>query len=263
MADAAGTWTAATLSTVASITKFEGEISQLQSIGDTSYSVTAGNVATTITPVSLDVSDGKKSLEIIGIAATQCVFSGFAVTVTESDDDETFTAYGTGLILFSKAGTVAAGSTLFKWVIPSDFADYFKPAITKGSSTGTISIYANSIWAGKIALAKSIIGTDLSLLLNNNMIRDNLADDDDVLDCIYNPAVLGLASDFKVLELIYKDLARGAEIPSLYWSKGKAYEEAYREYLQKQVKLLTVDINQDQTNLVYYSDLNFVAQAGR
>jgi hypothetical protein len=101
------------------------------------------------------------------------------------------------------------------------------------------------------------------LLLNNNLIRQYLDDDDDVLDSIYNPTALGLASDFKVLELIYKDLARGAEIPSLYWSKGKAYGESYKEYLQKQVKMLTIDLNQDGKTLIYYSNLDFVSQAGR
>lgn len=265
MADAAGTWDAATLSTVASITKFEKEISQLESIGDTTYSVTAASVAAAITATALDVSGGKKTLEIIAIAATKCVFSGFSITVTDSDsdDDDTYAAYGTGLTLYSKTGTVAAGTILFKWIIPSDMEDYFKPAITIGTSTGTVSIYANSVWADKIELAKSIIGTDVALLLNNNNLRTYLDDDDDVLDSIYNPTALGLASDFKALELIYKDLARGAETPSLYWSKGKAYAESYKEYLQKQVKMLTIDLYQDGSNLVYYSDLNYVSQAGR
>ena len=263
MADAAGTWDAATLSTVASITKFEKEISQLNSIGDTTYSVEDGDVSSAITPTALYVSDGKKTLEIIGIAATICVFSGFSITLTDSNDDDTYTEYGTGLIIYSKTGTVAAGKVLFKWIVPDDFDDYLKPKINTGTSTGTISIYANSIWDDKIALAKSIMGTDVSLLLNNNNLRQYLDDDDNVLDSIYNPTVLGLASDFKTLELIYKDLARGAELPSLYWSKGKAYEKSYKEYLQKQVKMLTIDVSQDGTNLVYYSDLDFVSQAGR
>jgi hypothetical protein len=263
MADAAGTWDATTLSTVASLAKFEKEITELVSVGSKTYSVQDGDVSDAIAPGSIDVSDLKGTIEVIGVAETQCVLSGLSIAITESDDDSTFTTYGTGLTIYSKTGTVAAGTELFRYVIPSDFEDYFKPSITIGTSTGTISIYANSIWDNKIEMAKAIIGTDLSLLLINNKLREYLEEDDDILDSVYNPTDLGLVSDFKTLELIYSDLARGADTPSLFWQKSKEYRRKYDEYFLKSVKMLTIDLYQDGTELIYYADLDFISEFKR
>ena len=263
MADAAGTWAAAVLSTLASITKIESEITQLITSGEKDYSVTAANVAAAITPTGLDVSEGKGVLEIVGIAATECVFSGFSITLTDSDDDSIYAAYGTGLTVYAKTGTVAADTILFKYVIPSDFEDYFKPAITIGTSTGTISIYANSKLDDKIDIAKKMLGTDMSLLLQNNKILSYIdIENDEVLDCIYNPSTLGVASDFKVLELIYSDLARG-DGESQFWQKSLSYRKRYLEYYPKLAKNLVIDLTQDGSNLVYYSQLDYVSQAGK
>lgn len=263
MADAAGTWDAATLSSISSISKFEKEIIELVSVGEKTYSIQDGDVSAAITPDSLDVSDLKGTIEIIGLVETECVFDGFSISVTESDDDSTFTAYGTGLTIFSNTGTISAGTELFRYIVPSDFADYFKPNITIGTSKGTISIYANSIWDSKIELAKSIIGTDLSLLLINNKLRNYVEQDDDILDSIYNPTEMGLVSDFKTLELIYSDLARGAETPSLFWQKAVEYRNKYNEYFQKAVKMLTINVYQDGTELVYYADLDYISEFKR
>jgi len=267
MADAAGTWAAIALSTLASITQIESEITQLVTSGTKAYSVTDADVSGAITPTGLDVSEGKGVLEIIGIAATECKFSGFGITLTDSDDDSTYDStyvvYGTGLIVYSKTGTVAAGTILFKYVIPTDFEDYFKPVIDIGTSTGTISIYANSKLDDKIALAKKMLGTDMSLLLQNNKILGYIdIENDEVLDCIYNPSTLGVASDFKTLELIYSDLARG-DGESQFWQKSLSYRKRYLEYYPKLAKNLVIDLTQDGSNLVYYSQLDYVSQAGR
>ena len=262
MADAAGTWAAAVLSTLASITKIESEITQLITSGEKDYSVTAANVAAAITPTGLDVSEGKGVLEIVGIAATECVFSSFSISLTDSDDS-TYAAYGTGLTVYSKTGTVAAGTILFRYVIPTDFDDYFKPVITIGTSTGTVSIYAESKLSDKIALAKSILGTDMSLLLVNNKLLSYIdIENENILDCIYNPTTLGIASDFKALELIYSDLARG-DGESQFWQKSVSYRKKYLEYYPKLAKGLVIDPTQDGGNLIYYAQLDYVSQAGR
>jgi len=262
MADAAGTWAAAVLSTLASITKIESEITQLITSGEKDYSVTAANVAAAITPTGLDVSEGKGVLEIVGIAATECVFSSFSISLTDSDDS-TYAAYGTGLTVYSKTGTVAAGTVLFKYVIPTDFDDYFKPVITIGTSTGTISIYANSKLSDKISIAKKMLGTDMSLLLVNNKLLSSIdIENDNILDCIYNPTTLGIASDFKALELIYSDLARG-DGESQFWQKSVSYRKKYLEYYPKLAKSLVIDPTQDGGNLIYYAQLDYVSQAGR
>jgi len=262
MADAAGTWAAAVLSTLASITKIESEITQLITSGEKDYSVTAANVAAAITPTGLDVSEGKGVLEIVGIAATECVFSSFSISLTDSDDS-TYAAYGTGLTVYSKTGTVAAGTILFRYVIPTDFDDYFKPVITIGTSTGTVSIYAESKLSDKIALAKSILGTDMSLLLVNNKLLSYIdIENENILDCIYNPTTLGIASDFKALELIYSDLARG-DGESQFWQKSLDYRKKYLDYYPKLAKSLVIDPTQDGGNLIYYAQLDYVSQAGR
>jgi hypothetical protein len=266
MADAAGTWAATTLSTAASLVKIEKEISQLSSVGTLTYSVNAGNVASAITPTAIDVSDGKGSLEIIGVAASACKLINFNITLTGSDDGTTYTAFGTGLTIYAvtTAVDVVSGAILFKYVIPSNFKDYIKPVITTGTSTGTISIYANSVWDDKITLAKSIIGTDLRLLLINNNLLGYIDDDtDEILDDIYNPTTLGMASDFKALELIYSDLARGEEANSLYMQKSRAYKKRYDEYFPKLVQNLVIDLYQDGSDLIYYGNLHFIPQAGR
>jgi hypothetical protein len=264
MADAAGTWSAATLSTLASITQVEAEITQLVTSGTKDYSVTAADVSGAIAPTGLDVSEGKGVLEIIGIAETECVFSGFSIEIIDSADDSDYAAYGTGLTIYAKTGTVAAGTILFKYIIPSNLNDYFKPVITIGTSVGTISIYANSKLADKITIAKELIGTDLSLLLvNNNLLNYIDIETDEILDCIYNPATLSRASDFKTLELIYQDLARGATDASIAWQKKRAYKKDYDNLLAKLVQKLVIDPTQDGGSLQYYSALQFVPQAGR
>ena len=264
MADAAGKWDAATLSTLASLSKIENEITQLDSAGSKSYSIQDADVASAITEASLDVSDGKGLIEVIGVAETECVFSGFSVKVMESDDDSTFAEYGTGLTIYSKTGTVAADTVLFRYVIPSDFEDYFKPDITIGTSTGTISIYIESKYNNKINIAKEMLGDDLSeLLINNGLLNYIDIDADDILDCIYVPADLGLTSDLLTLSLIYRDKARGAEDDSLFWQKSKNYYHEYEESLRKKTRLLVIDTAQDGTNLVYYSRLKYIPQAGR
>ena len=263
MVDAAGTWAAAILSTLASLTEIESEVTQLVTNGEKDYSVIGGDVSGAITPTGLDVSEGKGVLEIIGIAATECEFSGFSITLTDSDDDSTYAAYGTGLTIYSKTGTVAAGTVLFKYVIPTDFDDYFKPVITIGTSTGTISIYANSKLSDKISIAKKMLGTDMSLLLVNNKLLSSIdIENDNILDCIYNPTTLGIASDFKTLELIYSDLARG-DGESQFWQKSLDYRKKYLEYYPKLAKSLVIDPTQDGSNLIYYAQLNYVSQAGR
>ena len=264
MADAAGTWSAATLSTLASITQVEAEITQLVTSGTKDYSVTAADVSGAIVPTGLDVSEGKGVLEIIGIAVTECVFNGFSISITDSEDNSTYATYGTGLTIYAKTGTVAAGTILFKYVIPSNFSDYFKPVITIGTSTGTVSIYANSKLEDKITIAKEMVGSDLSLLLVNSHLLDYIdIETDEVLDCVYDPESLSRAGDFKALELIYQDLARGAADTSLYWQKSRAYRRDYKEYFNKLVQKLVIDPTQDGSNLVYYSRLQFVPQAGR
>lgn len=263
MADAAGRWDGTTFSTVSSIAKLEKEITELASEGSKTYSVTGGDVSAEFMPDSIDVSDGKGTLELIGIASTECVFDAFSISLQESDDDETFADYGTGLTVYSKTGTVAADTVLFRYVIPSDFEDYLKPKITVGTSTGTISIYVNTIWQNKIDTAKEMLGTDVSLLLMNNVLLDYLEEDDDILDSVYNPSIFGLVSDFKVLELIYSDLASGADNESLFWQKSINYNHKYEEYLKKQAKLATIDLTQDGNNLIYYTRLDFIPEIKR
>jgi len=262
MTDAAGKWDAATLTTVASLTKIEREITQLVDDGTDTYSVQDVDVASAIVPASINISSGLGILEIICVAETECVFSGFSISVTESDDDDTFTAYGTGLVIFAKTGTVAAGTELFRYIIPSDMDDYFKPAVTIGTSTGTISIYSESVYDNKIEIAKEMIGDDASEMLLNNHLLEYIEEDDDILDCIYTPADLGLVSDFLTLSLIYSDLAQG-DAESAFMNKSKAYRKDYTEHLRKKFKLLTIDPDQAGGSLIYYSKMSYISQAGR
>jgi len=262
MTDSAGKWDAATLTTVASLTKIEREITQLVDDGTDTYSVQDANVASAITPTSINVSSGLGILEIIGIAETECVFDGFSIVVNESDDDDIFTAYGTGLVLYAKTGTVAAGAELFRYVIPSDLEDYFKPKIAIGTSTGTISIYSESVYDDKIEIAKEMLGDDASEMLLNNHLLEYIEEDDDILDCIYTPADLGLVSDFLTLSLIYSDLAQG-DAESAFMNKSKSYRKDYTDHLRKKFKLLTIDPDQAGGSLIYYSKMSYIPQAGR
>lgn len=264
MADAAGKWSAATLTTLDTMSRIEREVTQLVSDGDTVYSVQDGNIATELDPDSIDVSDGKGITEIVGVAETELRTDTFSIAVTDSDDDVTFATFGTGLVLYAETDTVAAGTELFRYVIPSTMQDYFKPKITEGSSIGTISIYAVNRYANKIELAKEQLGIDLSeMLINNGILSYIDVDTDDVLDCVYEPSKLGTTSDLLTLSYIYRDLARGADENSLYWQKHLAYMEEYKDSLRKNCKLLVIDLTQDGNNLIYYSRMNYIAQAGR
>lgn len=263
MADATGKWDAATLSTVASISRIEREITQLIGVGNATYSVQDVDVSGAITPDSIDISEGKGILEIIAIAETECSFDGFSIKLQDSDDDSTFADFGTGLVIYGNTGTVAAGTILSKFVIPDNMQDYMKPKITIGTSTGTISIYANSKYDDKITLAKEMLGDDAAEMLINNQLLTFLDTTDNVLDCIYTPADLELVSDLLVLSLIYQDLARGAEDDSRFWQKCKQYRKDYREHFSKKFKLMTIDIDQTGDSLVYYSQMNYISQAGR
>lgn len=125
------------------------------------------------------------------------------------DDDYFSVLEGTGNILYSGSG------------------DY---TLTGGTSLVWVNIDTQYSWETKIEVAKDIIYNNLLAVLNQrNWDYD--------LDDIENPSVLGIASDYKTLELIYLDLL-GKNGSDRFEKKMLDYRARYNAEIRSAMSML-------------------------
>lgn len=113
----------------------------------------------------------------------------------------------------------------------------------------------SSDWNDKIDLAKTIMGSDVELRLLKTGFGKyiDFKAGEDVKDLITNPEIFNLASDFKTLQLIYEDLAKG-DTDSYFWVKSRLYKTRYDEELNRVWALKNMDYDQDEEVDEYKND---------
>jgi len=271
-------WSSETLSTLTTISKWEREIIELTSYADNEYMATAVNIADDTDPIatlvdSISVSGGKGTLEILGIVNTAVTIAdGYSLTIKmyDSADNSTFAEIHNGQRVYYKAASgsdveIAAGTELFRWVVPSDCEDYIKPVITSdANNSGKLDIYSISKWSDKIDKAKDIIGVDIELELQNRGYQQFVDYDigEVLLDMVKNPAEFIIASDFKALELIYLDLSGGNE-ESNYYQKAAMYQQRYDNAFRKALKLVDLDTDFDADTDEHQANVHHVGRTTR
>lgn len=269
-----------TFSTLITLAKWESEIAQLISGAANDYLATAVNIASGTDPItalitSVNVQDGKGVIEILGKAKTALTIKDgktLSIKIYDSADDVTFAEIHNGQRVFYRAASgsdisIAAGTELFRWVVPSDSEDYVKSLIASdATNSGTIDIYTVSLWEAKIDKAKDLMGVDIEVVLVNRGL-DYWLDQEGgevVNDIItnYSDEVWVIACDFKTLFLIYQDLSEGNE-ESNWYGKMMKYKNRYKEALSNAMKLADLDLDQDAETDIYGANLEKIGRNTR
>jgi hypothetical protein len=246
-----GTWSTTTIATTTDIAKFEAEILNLTSAGDTTYLMEDVSIAVdSPVCVSIDVSDGKGTLEIIGETTSEVTLDGgIEFVLQDSADGSVFADMYDGNVHYSKEGAVSvdSGTELFRFVIPTDSEDYFKFDCTGSAlSSGTVSVYAVSKWSGKYDVAKDLLKTkiELRLLQDGYGKYVNYSEGEIPINLITNPDVFKYTLCFFWLSLDYDDLSNGND-DSVYGQKAIMYRERAEIEFNREYSLKNLDIDQD------------------
>jgi uncharacterized cupin superfamily protein len=178
-------WTDNELSTLESLTRHEAEINNLVS----RYTRKAVTVATTtqltavpdtITAIVAVKSDGTSAS--LTKATTWPLTAGTYVRLITTPSDYFSLLEGTGSIVTSGGGTYS---------------------LSFGTAPTWTDVELQADWQDKIDLAKQIIYDAIFVNLTS---KASVEDISTIIDAIGNPTALGIASDYKTLELIYMDL---------------------------------------------------------
>jgi hypothetical protein len=249
-----GTWSTTTIATTTDIAKFEAEILNLTSAGDTTYLMEDVSIAVdSPVCVSIDVSDGKGTIEIIGVAETELTIASAEILQfipQDSGDDITYADVADGNKAYYHKGlpsTIAADTELFRYVVPTISEDYLNFSCDSDSTNaGTVSIYASAKWTNKYDVAKDLLKTQIELrLLQDGYGKYIDYDDDEVpIDIIFNPEVFKYTMCFYWLSLIYDDLSNGND-DSVYGQKAIMYRERAEFEFNREYSLKNLDIDQD------------------
>jgi len=254
------TWALTTFTTPADLVKIEEEITRFTSIGTTTYSAEALDIAaTTPTTTGIDISNGKGIVELVGVVnTTGLIKDGQSLTISVQDsEDTTYAEIHKGQRVYYRAAsgsdiTLTADDILFRWVVPSDSEDYIKAIITSNSaSSGKVDIYVVSRWASKITLAKAFMGDDLERMLINAGFNVNEADDEVLLDLINNKDIFDYCSHYLTLSLVFEDLMTSGDDTDIFKLKADRYYTRYKDKLEIAFGLKDIDLNEDGTTDIY------------
>lgn len=220
------TWANTTLSTLASIAEHEAEINDLPG----THSIRALSVTSTSYVVVVPDT----------LAELQAVFSDGGV------DDLVYNA-GSGRWYFQSTKTVI---NLFdpaaKITFPIGSAAPFFDTTTTfqiSATNATFTTYnVQSSFQTKIDLAKKTIALELKTNLQQKNYTDEWSTTGEILDNLTDTDVLGLASDYLTLALIYVDLFNSFA-NAMYETKLKYYNEMYRTTLAKALPLVLMQLN--------------------
>ena len=269
------TWALTTFTTPSDLTKIEEEITRFTSIGTTTYTAEALNIAaTTPTTTGIDISNGQGIYEVWGIVNTTGAIKdgqSLSISIQDSDDNITYAEIHKGQRVYYRAAsgsdiTLTAGDVLFKWVIPSDAEDYIQAVISSNAaSSGKVDIYVVSRWDAKIALAKSFMGDDLERMLINAGLDTTMdyADGDILLDIINNKSIFNNCSSYLTLSLIFEDLMTSGDENDVFKLKADRYYTRYKDKLNIAFGEKDLDINQDGTVDEYKDQSNVTRRITR
>ena len=140
----------------------------------------------------------------------------------------------------------------------------FSTAASLVTHEGEISSLTATDWSAKITLAKTIMGNDIQEVLVNRGLDywTDFSASEILLDVITNKDILNIVSDYKALELCYRDLSGGDE-DSVYGAKMKMYQQMYSSALKQALKYIDLDINQDGTTDIYKAKLSAIGRNTR
>jgi hypothetical protein len=249
-------WATTTLSTTASIAKLEREINNLIESSGIDYLGDGYDISTASDHSrSVDVTGGV--IEIICKVSSEITIKdtkSLTLTIQDSADDITFANIYTGGILYTKTAsgdeTIAIGTELFRWVVPTNIEDYVRcVVISDATNLGTIDIYTQSKWADKITFAKTKIKNKLNTWLFGRGYKDypDYDNDEVLIDLISNPSEFAMASDLLTLHYIFRDLATGKGDDHIYYIKSQEYKADFEEEFNEAVRRIILDSDQDGT----------------
>jgi len=210
-------WTDNVFSTQNTIARHEAEINELagtysrkaiKQAADTILAPVPDDLAA-ITAVKSDNSTVALTYDAVNKQFT--LDKNLTITRLLIDNDYFSVLEGTGNNLYSASG------------------DY---TLTAGTSLVWVDIDLQNNWDNKIDLAKEMIGNRLTVMINQRWLNYNLD-----LDDIENPEVLNLASDYKVLELIYLDML-GKNGSDRFEKKMLDYRERYEKEMANALAML-------------------------
>jgi len=268
-------WSSETLSTITSLATWETEILSLISNATNDYLATAVDIADATDPIttgvsSVDVENGKGVIEIVGKAKTELTIQNtkaLTIKIYDSADDVTFAEIHSGSRCYYKAGsaTITAGTTLFRWVVPSDAEDFIKALITSdATNSGTIDIYTEAKLTNYITNGKTQVGVDIELELQNRGLTSyiDFAGGEVPLDMINNASEFGMCSDFKCLELFYEDMSSGDET-SPFYGKMELYSNRYKTAFRNAMKLADIDEDLSGSDIDYQANVESIGRNKR
>lgn len=235
-------WSTTTLSTLASIAKYEAEINQLAG----TYQA---NCLTAAIGNTIEFGDN--------------VFTAANAIHSDGSTNAMTRAGSTGVFAFTVASTEiisieATYSTVFSFPVNQSTGKIYDVTNTYSLAPKTGTAYATynqqSDWQNKITLAKDMLGLKLKRALADKMIYDRDSDTLNVLDDLTDTSILEIASDNLTLHLIYQDLYNTMQYDK-YKDKSNDY---YNEYVAK--------FNEAFPLVLYAFDsvgINLFADAGR
>ena len=140
----------------------------------------------------------------------------------------------------------------------------FSTAASMSTHESEVNTLTASDWSDKITLAKTIMGNDIQeILVNRGMHYWVDFDDDEILlDTVTNKTIFNITSDYKALELTYRDLSQGDE-DTVYGQKSKQYKMLYKDSLKQNLKYIDLDLDLDDETDIYKARLSAVGRQTR
>lgn len=122
----------------------------------------------------------------------------------------------------------------------------FSTTATIARMEAEINSLTSGTWADKIALAKELLKIEIQsvLIKNGKQYWTDFENGEILVDIITNKEIFNIASDYKVLQLIYEDLSHGNE-NSTNGVKAKRYGVLYESALLKAIDYAHLDIDHD------------------
>ena len=267
------TWANTTFATLADLAKIENEILTMRGSGSDDYTATAVNIGDAEDPItalvsSVDVSNSK-GCEVVGVVskeATIAVGKSLTIKIYDSADDITFSEINTGSVVYERLAeeiegevTIAVGTELFRWVIPTTCENYIKAMISSdATNTGSIDIYVNSVYDNKMEVAKQFMGEDIERYLLNDGYGDDLdySGGDELKDVITNLSIFKYPYIYLTLHLIYEDFVQTASEDDEFKFKSERYLRRYKDRFDAVYSLKNISRDADGTTDDYKEDSN-------